>query len=114
MAKEESLVLLLLSKMQNIFNYLNICFLSKKLSGKLYADRGYISQVLQDILSVDGIHFLTKMRNNMKGGEIPLQERIYLHKRAIIGTVYDKFKNNRQIGHTRHLSFTNFISNLVA
>jgi hypothetical protein len=54
------------------------------------------------------------MRNNMKGGEIPLQDRIYLRKRAIIETVNDELKNICQIEHTRHRSFTNFISNLVA
>lgn len=86
----------------------------EKVSGKLYADRGYISQALRDILFVDGIHFVTKMRNNMKGGEIPLQDRIYLRKRAIIETVNDELKNICQIEHTRHRSFTNFISNLVA
>jgi IS5 family transposase len=86
----------------------------EKVSGKLYADRGYISQALRDILFVDGIHFVTQMRNNMKGGEIPLQDRIYLRKRAIIETVNDELKNICQIEHTRHRSFTNFISNLVA
>lgn len=42
----------------------------EKISGKLYADRGYISQKLSKILFVDGIHLVTKMRNNMKGGRI--------------------------------------------
>ncbi len=39
----------------------------KSVFGKLYADRGYISQTLRDILFVDGIHLVTKLRNNMKG-----------------------------------------------
>lgn len=82
--------------------------------GKLYADRGYISQKLRDILFVDGIHLVTKLRNNMKGGEIPLQDRINLRKRAVIESVNDELKNICQIEHTRHRSFTNFITNLIA
>ncbi|MDH8701410.1 hypothetical protein M2138_000752 [Dysgonomonadaceae bacterium PH5-43] len=86
----------------------------EKVSGKLYADRGYISQKLKEILFVDGIHFVYKMRNNMKGGEIPLTDRILLRKRAVIESVNDELKNICQIEHTRHRSFTNFITNLIA
>lgn len=86
----------------------------EKISGKLYADRGYISQKLKEILFVEGIHFVYKMRNNMKGGEIPLTDRIRLRKRAVIESVNDELKNICQIEHTRHRSFTNFITNLIA
>ncbi|MDL2322974.1 transposase [Bacteroidales bacterium OttesenSCG-928-A17] len=41
----------------------------RNVSGKLYADRGYISQKLAEMLFVDGIHVVAKIRNNMKGGE---------------------------------------------
>ena len=86
----------------------------KSVFGKLYADRGYISQTLRDILFVDGIHLVTKLRNNMKGGEIPLQDKINLRKRAVIESVNDELKNICQIEHTTHRSFTNFITNLIA
>lgn len=86
----------------------------EKISGKLYADRGYISQKLKEILFVEGIRFVYKMRNNMKGGEIPLTDRIMLRKRAVIESVNDELKNICQIEHTRHRSFTNFITNLIA
>ena len=86
----------------------------EKVSGKLYADRGYISQKLKEILFVDGIHFVYKMRNNMKGGELPLSDKIMLRKRAVIESVNDELKNICQIEHTRHRSFTNFITNLIA
>ncbi|MDR0418879.1 MAG: IS982 family transposase [Prevotellaceae bacterium] len=86
----------------------------RNVSGKLYADRGYISQKLAEILFVDGIHFVAKMRNNMKGGELPLQDRLMLRKRAVIESVNDELKNICQIEHTRHRCFTNFITNLIA
>ena len=50
----------------------------------------------------------------MKGGELPLQDKINLRKRAVIESVNDELKNICQIEHTRHRSFTNFITNLIA
>jgi len=83
-------------------------------SGKLYGDKGYISKELSEILFCDGVHLVTRLRNNMKGGEIPLKDRIMLRKRAVIECVNDELKNICQIEHTRHRSFTNFITNLIA
>lgn len=85
----------------------------KNIFGKLYADRGYISQRLKEILFIDGIQLIYKLRNNMKG-ELPLRDRIMLRKRAVIESVNDELKNICQIEHTRHRSFTNFLSNLIA
>ena len=50
----------------------------------------------------------------MKGGEIPLKDKLILRKRAVIESVNDELKNISQIEHTRHRSFTNFITNLIA
>lgn len=50
----------------------------------------------------------------MKGGEIPLKDKLILRKRAVIESVNDELKNICQIEHTRHRSFTNFITNLIA
>jgi hypothetical protein len=86
----------------------------RNVSGKLYGDRGYISKKLAEILFVDGIQLIYKMRNNMKGGELPLQERLILRKRAVIESVNDELKNICQIEHSRHRSFINFITNLIA
>lgn len=86
----------------------------RNVSGKLYGDRGYISKKLAEILFVDGIQLVYKMRNNMKGGELPLQDRLMLRKRAVIESVNDELKNICQIEHTRHRCFTNFITNLIA
>ena len=41
-------------------------------------------------------------------------DRVYLRKRAIIESVNDVLKNTCQIEHSRHLSFDNFLSNLIA
>jgi len=49
----------------------------------------------------------------MKGGKIPLKDKLILRKRAVIESVNDELKNICQIEHTRHRSFTNFITNLI-
>jgi hypothetical protein len=84
------------------------------MSGKLYADRGYISQKPAEILFVDGIHFVAEMRNNMKGGELLLYGRVMLRKRVAIESVNDGLRNICQTEHTGHRYFINFITNLIA
>ncbi|MFM7488264.1 MAG: transposase, partial [Cytophagales bacterium] len=40
--------------------------LTKELFGKLFGDKGYISQALSDMLFGDGIQLITAVRRNMK------------------------------------------------
>lgn len=82
--------------------------------GKLFADKGYISQKLTEILFTDGIHLITGIRNNMKNSLMALADKILLRKRSIIETVNDELKNMCQVEHSRHRSLANFITNLVA
>lgn len=85
-----------------------------KIFGKLYADKGYICKNLFEMLFINGIHLITKIRKNMKNSLMHIQDKIALKKRAIIETVNDELKNICQIDHTRHRSFDNFISNLLS
>lgn len=84
------------------------------LKGKLYADKGYISQEITRILFLDGLHLITSIRNNMKNVLMELKDKILLRKRSVIETVNDELKNICQIEHSRHRSFENFITNLVS
>jgi hypothetical protein len=86
----------------------------KKVFGKIFADRGYISKDLFEQLFVDGIHLITRIKKNMKNSLMLLSDKIYLRKRAIIETVNDELKNICQIEHTRHRCFENFIANMVS
>ena len=86
----------------------------RALKGKLYADKGYISKGLTQILFMDGLHLITSIRNNMKNTLMELKDKILLRKRAVIETVNDELKNICQVEHSRHRSFNNFISNLVS
>ena len=86
----------------------------KALKGKLYADKGYISKELTQLLFLDGLHLITSIRNNMKNVLIELKDKIMLRKRSVIETVNDELKNICQIEHSRHRSFTNFLTNLIS
>ena len=86
----------------------------KALKGKLYADKGYVSKTLTNILFLDGLHLITSIRNNMKNTLMELKDKILLRKRSVIETINDELKNMCQIEHSRHRSFTNFITNLIS
>lgn len=86
----------------------------EKLKGKLYADKGYVSKRLTEILFVDGLHLITHIRNNMKNVLMEMKDKILLRKRSIIETINDELKNICSIEHSRHRSFENFITNLIS
>ncbi len=86
----------------------------EKLKGKLYADKGYISKTLTEVLFVDGIHLITSIRNNMKNVLMEMKDKILLRKRSVIETINDELKNICQVEHSRHRSFANFITNLIS
>lgn len=86
----------------------------KKIYGSLYADKGYISQELTAMLFDQGLHLVTGIRNNMKNVMMTMRDKILLRKRSVIETINDQLKNIAQAEHSRHRSFGNFITNLVA
>ena len=86
----------------------------EQIKGKLYADKGYVSKKLTEILFVDGLHLITYIRNNMKNVLMEMKDKILLRKRSVIETVNDELKNICSIEHSRHRSFGNFITNLIS
>ena len=49
---------------------------TKRLFGKLFADRGYISQSLFEQLFIDDIHLVTKIKKNMKNSLMNIYDKI--------------------------------------
>lgn len=88
--------------------------LARKLWGKLFGDKGYISAPLKSILQEQGVELLTKVKKNMKPQEISAVDKTLLRKRSIVETVFDQLKNISQIEHSRHRSFWNFLVNIIA
>jgi hypothetical protein len=89
--------------------------LAKRLFGKLFGDRGYVSQPLAEQLFVtQNLQVITKVRKNMHNRLLEWSDKLLLRKRAIIETIIDQLKNISQIEHSRHRSPLNFLVNLVA
>jgi hypothetical protein len=88
--------------------------LTKDLWGKVFGDRGYISQALFEQLFQDGLMLITRFKKNMKNKLLPVIDKLLLRKRSLIETVNDQLKNISQIEHSRHRSVPNFLVNLVA
>lgn len=98
----------------NISDVSTVETLSKGVFGKLYGDKGYISNTLFKKLYKKGLELFTTLRSNMKNKFISLMDKMLLRKRSIIETVNDQLKNISQIEHSRHRSIANFFVNLLA
>ena len=88
--------------------------LIKGLFGKLFGDKGYVSQPLFETLYDEGVQLVTKLKRKMKNGLLSFLDKIMLRKRAIVESVMDQLKNISQIEHSRHRSVANCFVNLVA
>jgi len=86
----------------------------ENVSGKLYADKGYISKKLFEHLYEEGITLVTNVRKNMKNRLIPIMDKLLLRKRSVIETVNDQLKNLCDIEHSRSRSPINFMVNMIA
>lgn len=67
--------------------------LTKEIFGKLFADRGYISQKLFEKLLESNITLVTRAKKNMKNKLMDFYDRVMLRKRAVIESVNDFLKN---------------------
>jgi len=86
----------------------------KGMKGKLFGDRGYISEKLRSTLLEQGILLITKLKKKMKNRLMTLYDKIMLRKRALIESVHNLLKTSCQIEHHRHRSRWNFLSNLLS
>jgi hypothetical protein len=88
--------------------------LSDNVFGKLFADKGYISQGLFERLFNDGIELVTELKCNMKNKLMPLYDKILLRKRSVIEAINDGLKNVAQLVHSRYRSMFNFAMNVLS
>lgn len=88
--------------------------MTQDLFGRLFGDRGYVSQALFEQLFEQGLELITAIRKNMKNALMKLEDKLLLRKRYIIETINDQLKNISQIEHTRHRKPANFAVNLIA
>ena len=69
----------------------------KRIFGKLFGDRGYISKDLFEQLFIDGVHLITRLKKGMKNALMLQHDKIMLRKRSLIETVNDQLKNICQV-----------------
>ncbi len=81
--------------------------------GKLFGDKGYISQILSELLGAENVQLITKVKN-VKNKFVSFFDKLLLRKRAIIESIDNQLKNISRIEHTRHRSVWNFYTNVVA
>jgi len=89
--------------------------LVRRLFGRLFGDKGYISAPLAERLFLrQGLRLITKLRKNMRQQLLEFSDRLLLRKRALIETIVDQLKNISQIEHSRHRNPFNFLVHLLA
>jgi hypothetical protein len=88
--------------------------MTEGIMGRMFGDKGYISERLFHQLYENGLKLVTKVRRNMKNKLVELFDKEMLRHRGVIESVNDQLKNLCQIEHSRHRSVTNFMVNLVA
>lgn len=84
------------------------------LTGKLLADKGYISKKLFDELWKKGLHILVGIRKNMKNYLLPLCNKILMRKRFIVETVFGVLKQDMGMEHSRHRSSANALVHIIS
>jgi len=98
----------------NIDDRVPVSKMTKNIKGKMFADRSYISQKLQNVLIENGLLLITKIKKNMENKLIHLYNKLLIRKRDIIESVNNPLKSVCQIEHHRHRSKWNFLCNLLS
>jgi hypothetical protein len=88
--------------------------LSKKLTGKIYGDKGYISAAVFTKLFNRGLRLFTGIRKQMKNYLLEFSDKLLLRKRSLIETMFNVLKNSMDIEHSRHRSPLNFLVNVLS
>ena len=88
--------------------------LCKGLCRKIFGDKGYISDRLQDTLLGQGLLLVTKVKKNMKNRLMHTNDKLMLKKRGVIESVIGILKNICNIEHSRHRSPANAFVSILA
>ena len=88
--------------------------ITRHLTGKIYADKGYIGCELFRQLWQRGLHLITGIRRNMRNHLMPLGDKIMLRKRFVIETVLDILKCEMGLEHSRHRSVMNAMVHILS
>jgi hypothetical protein len=84
----------------NVDDRIPVPKLMQRLWGKLFGDKGYLSQLLTRQLRQRGITLITKLKSNMKNRLILLADKLLLRRRSILETITDQLKTISQFEHS--------------
>lgn len=84
--------------------------LTEDIFGKILADKGYVGK-FKDFYN-RGITIIHGLRSNMKNQLISLIDKLLLHQRGIIETVFGILKEDFNLEHSRHRSISGFFINI--
>ncbi len=88
--------------------------ITRHLTGKVYADKGYISREVFSRLWQRGLHLITGIRRNMRNHLMLLGDKILLRKRFVIETVFDILKCEMGLEHSRHRAPVNAMVHILS
>lgn len=92
--------------------------LMKGLTGKIFADKGYIGKKEFLELLNKGLILITGIKKNMKNRLLEIWDKILLRKRSLIESIFNVMKNTLHLEHSRHRSIINagvyYITTLIA
>ena len=88
--------------------------LTKKLLGKLFADKGYIGEQLAQELLRRGLTLFTRVRKNMKSLPLAIPDKILLNARNMAETIIGSIKHFSSLNLPRHRLPINAFLHLLA
>lgn len=91
----------------NVDDRVPVPALTPGMTGKLFGDKGYVSQPLVTRLLQRGLHLVTRLKKGM-------QNKLLLWRRGLIDSVIDRLKNGCLIEQSRHRSVTNAVVHILA
>jgi len=98
----------------NVHDLVPVEGLTKRLFGKLFGDKGYLSKNLFESLFQRGIQLFSGIRKTMKNKLIDPINALLMKKRSLIESVYNSLKHTFHVEHSRYRNVTSFFINILA
>ena len=82
--------------------------------GKIFGDRGYISETVKDKLGAQDIELITYHRKNMRRVQLSSKDEIMLRQRNKIETIFSLLKQQYNLISSRHRSLSGYFAGIYA
>ena len=82
--------------------------------GKIFGDRGCISETLKYKLGIQGIELITYHRKNMRRVELSAEDEAMLRQRNKIETIFSLLKQKYNLVSSRHRSISGYFAGIYA